>query len=132
MPSITGFHHASFTVTDRHRSVEWYQDVLGFEVDSEVKGATFARTRMRHPECGITITLTQHDQGAGGRFDECRPGLDHLSLSVPDVDDLKAWKQRFEEHGVDHSDIKQTGPGGSMITLRDPDNIQLEIFAAPA
>lgn len=43
MPSITGFHHASFTVSDREKSVVWYQEVLGFERHSEVEGKTFRR-----------------------------------------------------------------------------------------
>jgi glyoxylase I family protein len=129
MPSITGFSHLSFCVTDRERSIAWWRDVMGFEPHSEVEAATFRRTRMRQPECGIMVTLTQHDAGAGDRFDETRTGLDHLSFAVPDIDDLQAWKRRFEEHGVDHSEIKETGPGSGMITLRDPDNIQLEVFA---
>ena len=131
MPTITGFHHASFTVSDREKSVVWYQEVLGFERHSEVEGKTFRRTRMRHPDSGITVTLTEHEQGSGGRFDERRIGLDHLALAVRNLDDLKAWKRRFEERGVDHSEVKETGPGASMITLRDPDNIQLEVFSTP-
>jgi glyoxylase I family protein len=131
MPSITGFHHASFTVSDREKSVIWYQEVLGFERHSEVEAKTFRRTRMRHPDSGITVTLTQHEGGSHGQFDERHIGLDHLALAVRDLDDLKAWKRRFEERGVDHSEIKETGPGASMITLRDPDNIQLEVFSTP-
>ena len=141
MPSITGFHHASLTVSNRQRSLSWYQEVLGFERHSDVEGKTFRRTRMRHPDSGITVTLTQHEQGppsgsegrrgSAGRFDERRVGLDHLAFAVRDLDDLKAWKRRFEERGIDHSEIKETGPGSSMITLRDPDNIQLEIFSTP-
>ena len=131
MPSIIGFHHASFTVSDREKSAVWYQEVLGFERHSEVEQKTFRRTRMRHPECGITLTLTEHQQGGGGQFDERRIGLDHVALAVRDLDDLKAWKRRFEDRGVDHSEIKETGPGASMITLRDPDNIQLEVFSTP-
>lgn len=131
MPSITGFHHASFTVSDREKSVVWYQEVLGFERHSEVEAKTFRRTRMRHPDSGITVTLTQHEGGSGDRFDERRIGLDHLALAVRDLDDLHAWKRRFEERGVDHSEITERSPGAAAITLRDPDNIQLEVFSTP-
>jgi glyoxylase I family protein len=130
MPSIKGFHHVSFTVSDREKSVAWYQEVMGFERHSEVEADTFTRTRLRQPESGIVITFTEHAQGAGDRFAETRTGLDHLSLQVPSVEDLRDWKRRFEEHGVDHSEIKEPGPGVAMITFRDPDNIQLELFAA--
>ncbi len=130
MPSITGFHHLSFTVSDREKSVAWYQEVMGFERHSEVQADTFTRTRLRQPESGIVITFTEHSQGSGDRFAETRTGLDHLSLQVPSIEDLRAWKRRFEEHGVDHSEIKKTGSGAALITFRDPDNIQLELFAS--
>ena len=130
MPAITGLHHVSFSVCDREKSVAWYQGVMGFERHSDVEADTFTRTRMRQPDSGIMITLTQHSQGSGDRFAETRTGMDHLSLQVPGIEDLRAWKRRFEEHGVDHSEIKETGSGAAMITFRDPDNIQLELFAA--
>ena len=135
MPSITGFHHLSFTVSDREKSVAWYQDVMGFERHSEVTADTFTRTRLRQPESGIVITFAEHSEGSGDRFAETRTGLDHLSLQVLSIEDLRAWKRRFEEHGVDHSELKETGSGAAMITFRDPDNIQLELYAtqvAPA
>ena len=129
VPPITGFHHLSFSVTDRARSTAWYQEVLGFEVHSEVEGDGFLRTRLRHPGSGITVTLTQHDTNSGDRFAETRTGLDHLALAVPGMAELRAFERRFEEHGVDHSEVKPAGNGGGMITFRDPDNIQLEVFA---
>lgn len=129
MPSITGFSHVSLSVSDRERSAVWYQEVMGFERHSEVTADTFTRTRMRQPDSGIMVTLTQHAQGAGDRFAETQTGMDHLSLQVPSLEDLQEWKRRFEEHEVDHSEIKETGPGSAMITFRDPDNIQLELLA---
>ena len=42
MPAITGFHHVSFTVSDRQKSVGWYAEVMGFEVHSEVEADTSA------------------------------------------------------------------------------------------
>jgi hypothetical protein len=37
---------------------------------------------------------------------------------------------RLEELGIEHSPIAET-PVGQVVTLRDPDNIQLEFFAGP-
>ena len=54
-----------------------------------------------------------------------------MALEVRDIDDLQAWKRRFEERGVDHSEIKEQGSGAAGITLRDPNNIQLEVFTLP-
>jgi glyoxylase I family protein len=132
MTRITGYHHLSFTVTDLERSVAWYQDVLGFSIDSEVERPDFRRVRLRHPEGPVTVTLTQHVAGSNDRFDERRTGLDHVAFAVPTLADVEAFERRFEERGVEHSDIRPI-PGersdGGVITLRDPDNIQLEVFA---
>jgi len=96
-----------------------------------VKGDTFRRNRLRHPDAGITLTLTAHDGAAGDRFDERRTGMDHVSFAVPTMEALLEFKERFAEEGVDHSEIRPTASGaGGMITFRDPDNIQLEVFAA--
>jgi catechol 2,3-dioxygenase-like lactoylglutathione lyase family enzyme len=129
--TLSGFSHLSLTVTDLDRSTDWYRETLGFGVDSRVEGQTFRRNRLRHPDAGITLTLTAHEGGSGDPFDERRTGMDHVSFAVPTIDDLHAFKARFEENGVDHSEVKPIASGaGGMITFRDPDNIQLELFAA--
>ena len=130
MPRILRYHHLSLSVTDLDRSTAWYQDVLGLELTAEVEGAVFRRRRFRAPGEGITLTLTRHD-GAGERFDERRTGMDHVSMEVGAPEDLEALRARFEELGVDHSDVRRMSSGAAMITFRDPDNIQLEVFAAP-
>ena len=131
MGSIQGFNHVSFSVRDAGLSAAWYQDVLGFAHHSDVQGPTFRRVRLRHPDSGVTVTLTAHELGSGDAFSELRTGLDHLAFSVGDGE-IEEWKRRFEEKGVVHSEIRETGPGGGIITLRDPDDIQLEVVAAPA
>lgn len=130
MPDIKGFHHVSLSVTDIDRSAAWYGDVLGFEPVTTVEGEGFRRTRLRASASGLTLTLTQHHAGGSERFDERRTGLDHMALVV-DSDDVQEWKERFEKLAVDHSEVKTTPAGGTVITLRDPDNIQLEVFATP-
>ena len=131
MPRIAGYSHLSFSVTDLARSTEWYREVLGFSLDSEVKGNGFRRNRLRHPDARITLTLTEHEAGSGDPFDERRTGMDHVAFAVPTMEDVLGFKERFEANGVEHSEIRATVSGaGGAITFRDPDNIQLEVFAA--
>jgi glyoxylase I family protein len=131
VPTLSGYSHLSLTVTDLERSTAWYQEMLGFVVDSSVEAETFRRNRLRHPDAGITLTLTVHHAGSGDGFDERRTGMDHVSFAVPTIDDLHKLKARFEEKGVVHSEVKPIASGaGGMITFRDPDNIQMELFAA--
>ena len=131
MPTLAGYSHLSLTVTDLDKSTEWYREVLGFSLDAEVQGDGFRRNRLRHPDAGITLTLTAHDAGAGDRFDERRTGMDHVSFAVASMEDLLGFQELFAERGVEQSQIKPTASGaGGIITIRDPDNIQLEVFAA--
>lgn len=131
MPEILGFRHVSLSVTNLARSSQWYQSVLGLDVVAEIEGKGFSRVRLRAPNSDTTLSLTAHDQRAGESFDERRPGMDHVAFQVGpgDVDTLK---RRFEELGVEHSEVKASAGGGATITFRDPDNIQLEIFGDPS
>lgn len=128
MTDVIGYHHLSLSVSDLDKSTEWYRQVLGLEVAAEIEGEGFRRIRLRAPGSGVTLTLTRHEQQSGERFDERRPGMDHVALQVSSADEVKALKDRFAELGVNHSEVKASSGGTAMITLRDPDNIQVEVF----
>ena len=128
MAGILGYHHVSLSVSDLGKSTEWYRQTLGLDIDAEFDGNGFRRARLRAPGSGTTLTLTAHDRASGDPFSEHRPGLDHVAFQVGGVEDVQELKSRFEELGVDHSDVKKASSGAAMITLRDPDNIQLEVF----
>jgi glyoxylase I family protein len=130
MTEVLGFHHLSLSVTDLGKSSEWYQQVLGLESVAEIEGEGFRRTRLRASNRGVTLTLTRHDDQSGETFSERRPGMDHVAFHVGGVQDVEALKQRFTDLGVQHSEIRTSGET-AVITLRDPDNIQIEVFGGP-
>ena len=131
MTEVLGYHHLSLSVTDLGKSTEWYRQVLGLDVVAEIEGDGFRRNRLRAAGSGVTLTLTRHDEESGEPFSERRPGLDHVAFDVGGVEDVRALEQRFAELGVDHSEIKGSDKGTAVITLRDPDDIQLEVFGGP-
>lgn len=129
MSKIKGYHHVSLSVTHLSKSSEWYRGVFGLDIDAEIEGESFRRIRLRAPESGLTLTLTAHHE-VKEVFSERRPGLDHVCFELSDGHEISALKRRFEQLGVSHSDIKTAASGSAIISLRDPDNIQLEVFGA--
>jgi glyoxylase I family protein len=125
--------HVNLTVTDLEHSVRWYGRVFGLvEMADEtiVTPATESAIRYRSlfdpATMSYVVGLIEHPDGDSSRFDERRTGLDHFALHVPDPQDLEDWAHHLDELGIEHSGVKHA-PYEDAITLRDPDNIQLEI-----
>jgi len=125
---ITGIHHLALTVTDVERSAAWYSELLGM---MQVIGDDTDDVRYRilaHPESGMVIGLRQYPStGSGDSFDEMRTGLDHLAIGVDSSDALDAWEAKLDSLAIAYTPATET-PIGSVIVLRDPDNIQLEFW----
>lgn len=130
MPAHTGFSHVSLSVTDCAASARWYADVLDFGDLATLQGATFTERLVIHPS-GFALGLQQHHGNDGSPFDPARTGLDHLSFAVADRAELTAWVDRLAAHGVKQSPIAQTD-FGAVLSFRDPDGIQLELFCTGA
>lgn len=133
-------HHIALTVTDLDASIAWYEQVfdLTYQMEEPHQGGT--GKVLADDAWQLMIVLHRHDTNAGERFGEIRTGLDHVGLAVPTRADLEAWQTRLEELGVvraaaadrpcTQSPIADR-PYGSVLVFRDPDNIQLEMFAPP-
>ena len=134
--SLARLHHLGLTVTDAEASAGWYQSVLGFERDGEYASSDGARRKefLVHGRLGVRLGLCQHTASSADRFDETRPGLDHLSFLVDSVDELHAWRERLRAANVACSPVAtaNTIAGASVLVFRDPDNIQLELIAIAA
>ena len=130
MPEISGaVHHVNLSVSDLERSAVWYRDLLGLSELARLSDpdGAWSKVILTHPS-GLLVGLTQHSRNDGAPFAEWLSGVDHLALTVPTAEDLAAWLPRLASLGVEASEIKTT-PLGSLITIRDPDNIQMELYA---
>ncbi len=130
MPDLTGVSHVNLTVSDVDRSVAWYTDVLGFTVLAPTDAPGIKRVLLVHAPSRTLLGLARHESGAGDAFDETRTGLDHLAFAVADRDELVRWSEHLAAKGADATEIKDVWYG-NCITVRDPDNVQLELFVAP-
>jgi len=130
MPSMQGTSHLAFTVSDPRTSIEWYEKVFGG-----------ARVPMTDEPGHLVIGLLTLDgffiglQGHGAtpkgdQFSEFRVGLDHVAFRCADRAAVEEWAKHLDEVGVEHSGLKDV-PYGTVLTFRDPDNIQLEFYSVP-
>ena len=133
---IRGLHHFGLTVRDVEASAGWYERVLGFRRIDHYDAPDGARRKvfLEHDDLDVRVGLTQHRDGSVEQFDEMRVGLDHLAFAVRDRDDLDSWSRRLAAAGVTTSPISPANsiPGAFVLVFRDPDNIQLELFADPS
>lgn len=135
-PAITGIHHVSITVTDLEASLAWYQrllraDRVPMKFPHYEREDTGYGELLVEPRSGIVIGLHTNTGNDGKPFDEARTGLDHIALNVASREELQSWIAWLDELGIEHSGVRtgdQPFPFATVV-FRDPDNIQLELFA---
>lgn len=129
-PELRTIHHVALTVRDIEASVCWYVDVFGvtrsYDEPHYPDGPGYG-VILSHPQ-GFNIGLDHHPDNAGEPFSEKRAGLDHVGFLVASRAELETWEAHLRKLGVEHSPITDQ-EWGSILVLRDPDNIQLELLA---
>ena len=129
MPEFGSVSHLDLSVSDVEASASWYCEVLGLRRLSRVDLDNRIMIVLGHKASGLIIGLNQHHEPAADRFDERRPGLDHVGFAVADRADLDTWQARLADLGVEHSPVQDAPSGsGTALVFRDPDNIQLEFW----
>lgn len=104
-----------------------YVDVLGLSVLEE----PFSRDQydeviLQVPGRGrIGLCLRAHRDNDRSSFDPCRTGLDHVAFAVSTLRELHEWVDRLDCAGVAHSGVVPNRGFGHLISLRDPDDIQV-------
>jgi glyoxylase I family protein len=119
-------HHVALRVTQRDRSIAFYQSLFGFQVVAALPDVTILSNG------SLILGLRDQEQPASrDRFDEFRVGLDHLSFAVASREDLDRAIKTLDQRDVPHGEIEDLGSdfGLYVLALRDPDNIQLELTA---
>jgi glyoxylase I family protein len=124
------------TVRDIESSVAWYQQVFRAEripmtFPHYEREETGYAVLLIEPRSGLAIGLHVNTGNNGVPFDEAQTGLDHVGFNVAGREELAAWTAWLDELGVEHSGIRTENEPFPYATVvfRDPDNIQLELFA---
>jgi glyoxylase I family protein len=128
-------HHVALTVTDLDASRAWYQRLLDAEpvIDEDVPALPGHHDGFHHTifvlRSGVILALHTHPGSDRVlRFDELRPGLDHVGFSCLDRGELERLQARLDDLGIKHSGIAEDALGYGL-SFRDPDDIALECWA---
>ncbi len=147
--SIIGADHTGITVSNLERSLEFWRDVLGFELShtahqtgelareiTGVAGAELKLAVLKAPG-GHKIELLEYlappDRTKHADLRPCDVGSVHVALTVNDLD---AVLQRIAASGWKTAGKPQTlqsGPnaGKRVVYVRDPDGTTIEFMQTP-
>jgi glyoxylase I family protein len=130
MPSIKGTSHLALTVSDPRASIQWYDSVFGGVQVPMLDEPGHLVIGLLTPD-GFFIGLQGHGATPeGDRFSEFRVGMDHVAFTCEGRAVVEEWAAHLDQLRIPHSGVKDV-PYGSLVTFRDPDNIQLEFYSVP-
>ncbi len=118
-PKITGLDQLFLEVNNLEDSLEFYSEVLGFEIESSTGNADPPIASLRSGSLRITLVQQVETMLKRGR------GV-HFVLGVEDVDN---FHQRLRARNVDVSEPRDEGWGGRFVSLQDPDGYRLFFVA---
>ena len=116
--------HLVLNVRDMKTSVDFYKDVLGFEVAVERpdgSGTFFTCGKIHHDLALFQAPPDAAPVTSGGL------GLNHMALQVEDFDTLKEFYHHLNDSGVEIDRTTDHGMSRS-IYLNDPDGNGIELF----
>ena len=121
---VLGFWGVRYQVKDVARSVAFYTQQLGLELDQQRLPA-FAQLSVG----GLKLILS----GPGASGSRAMPGGDHQEPGgwnrvILQVADLAARIAELKQAGLHFRNDMEVGPGGKQIQLEDPDGNPIELF----
>jgi glyoxylase I family protein len=121
---VLGFWGVRYQVTDVQRSIDFYTETLGFNLDRQQLPA-FGQVSVGD------LKLVLSGPGASGSrpMPDGRPqepgGWNRVMLEVKD---LPARITELQDRGVRFRNEMEAGPGGRQIQIEDPDGNPIELF----
>jgi catechol 2,3-dioxygenase-like lactoylglutathione lyase family enzyme len=122
-----GIHHTALISSDVERTIEFYQDVLGFPLTELFENRDYPGSSHFFFDVGNGNAVAFFDlPGLDlGPYAEVLGGLHHLALSVP-PERWSAIKDKLDDAGVQYLLESKTS-----IYLSDPDGARVELISDP-
>lgn len=113
-------------VTDLRSSTDWYRRALDLELAAEFQEDGVLRgVALADRHTGFVIALRERTAVPGAPSVE---GLDVFALEVDSPESLHALVARWDELGIEHTEILDSGPYGLAADALDPDGIRVRFL----
>jgi catechol-2,3-dioxygenase len=126
VPPLSPIHHLKLPVSDLSVSRDWYQRMLGFEVEIEfTEDGELRGLAMTDRDRTVRLALRLDSERAAALS-----GFDPVALAVPTRNDVQAWVEHLDTAGQRHGGVV-TGHHGAavLVGLHDPDGIEIRLYA---
>jgi quercetin dioxygenase-like cupin family protein/catechol 2,3-dioxygenase-like lactoylglutathione lyase family enzyme len=121
-PTLGAINHIALNVTDLERSERWYSNAFDLmRLDGHVASDGTGHVTLLSQTGGWILALAS----------AASPGVEHVAMTCAGRDQLVSWRQQLSDRGVGVGTITDA-PYGSGFVVRDPDGIDLELFAPAA
>ena len=126
-PRLQGLRHVALYVSDVERSLVFYRDVMGMELEWRPAPDSVYLT-------SGTDNLALHRRGPvlPSQSQSTDQTLDHIGFVVPSAADVDDWARFLEGHDVTLAMVPKTHRDGARsLYFHDPDGIRIQIIHHP-
>jgi catechol 2,3-dioxygenase-like lactoylglutathione lyase family enzyme len=121
-PALGPVNHLELAVTDLRRSEAWYAEAFGLvRIVGEIADDGSGHLTLLSPTGGWVLALCA----------PATPAVRHVAFTCADRSALVAWRDALASKNVAPGTITDA-PYGSGFVVRDPDGLELELFAPPS
>lgn len=128
---LMGIHHVTAITADIRKNYSFYTEVLGMRL---------VKKTVNHDDTSVYHLFYADETGSPGtgltffempEAEAAYPGvssISRISLRVPNNDALLYWKDRLDEHKVDHDSITKEA-GRKILNFRDPEGLCIALVS---
>ncbi|HAM03436.1 MAG TPA: hypothetical protein DCQ30_14610 [Acidimicrobiaceae bacterium] len=121
-PTLGAINHLALNVSDLRRSERWYTDAFDLtRIDGEIAPDGSGHVTLLCPPGGWILALAS----------SASPGVEHVAFTCASRNAVLRWRQLLEDRGVEVGTVTDA-PYGSGFVVRDPDGVEVELFAPAA